>query len=100
MRVRGHQLHAAQAAPGERAQKLDPERPRLAVADGHAEHLTPAVGVDAHGDDDCARADVVLTPGFDVGAAEPDIGPPALDPVAVIWHHRLADPDPDTRHTA
>src|SRR3546814_9054924 len=79
MRVRGHQLHAAQAASGERAQKLDPERFRLTVADGHAEHFAPDVGVDADGDDDRDRDAVVIAPGLDVGGVEPDIGPLALD---------------------
>src|SRR3546814_13172490 len=73
---------------------------RLAVADGHAEHLTPAVGVDAHGDDDCDRDDVVITPGFDVGGVEPDIGPLALDRVAEEGLHPLVDLAAQPRHLA
>ena len=47
VRVRDHQPGAAQAAPREAAQEFDPERLGLAVPDRHAEHLAPAVGVDA-----------------------------------------------------
>jgi len=43
MRIRDHQLDAAQAAPGQRAQKLDPEGLGLGGADRHAQHLAPAV---------------------------------------------------------
>ena len=62
MRVGDDEPGAAQAATRERAQELDPERLGLAVADRHAEHLVPAVGVDADGNDHrglaCARANV------------------------------------------
>ena len=79
MRVRDHQLHAPEAAAGERAQELDPERLGLAVADAHAQHLAPAVGINADGDDDRDRDDVMVSPGLHVGGVEPDIGPVALD---------------------
>ena len=52
VRVRDHQLDPAQAAAGERAQELGPERLGLAVARGHAQHLAAPVRVDGHGDDD------------------------------------------------
>ena len=45
-------LTPAQTTASQAAQKLDPERFGLAVAGGHAEHLAPAVGVDADGDGD------------------------------------------------
>src|SRR5713226_3312930 len=51
----------------------------LAVADRHAEHLAPPVGVDTDGNDDRDRDDVVIAPCLDVGGVEPDIGPLALD---------------------
>jgi hypothetical protein len=46
VRVRDHQLRAAQAATCQAAQELDPEWLGLTVADRHAEHLAPPVGVD------------------------------------------------------
>src|SRR5712671_1207940 len=46
MRVRDHQLCPAQAATRQAAQELDPKGLGLAVADRHAEHLAPPVGVD------------------------------------------------------
>jgi hypothetical protein len=52
MRIRDDELGPAQAATGEAAEELDPERLGLAVPGRHAQHLTPAVGVDANGDDD------------------------------------------------
>src|SRR3954447_13017643 len=55
VRVRDHQLRPAQAAPCQAAQELAPERLGLAVADRHAEHLAPPVGVDPDGDDDRHR---------------------------------------------
>ncbi|CDX20891.1 hypothetical protein MPL3356_340078 [Mesorhizobium plurifarium] len=42
----------AQTAPGELAQELRPDRFGLGGADLHAQHLAPAVTVDAHGDDE------------------------------------------------
>jgi len=67
VRVRDHQLRAAQATTRQAAQKLDPERFGLAVADGHAQHLAPAVGVDADCDDDRNRDDLVVPPNLHVG---------------------------------
>src|SRR5882757_7759223 len=52
------------------------------VADRHAEHLTPPVGVDADGDDDRDRDDVMVAPCFDVSGIQPDIGPLAFDGAA------------------
>ena len=91
MRVRDHQLRPAQAATCQAAQELDPERLGLAVADRHAEHLTPPVGVDADGDDDHDRDDVMVVPCFDVSGIQPDIGPLALDGAAQEGLHPLLD---------
>ena len=91
MRVRDDQLDAAQAAPGEAAQELDPERLGLAVADGHAEHLAPAVGVDADGDDHGDGDDVVVAADLHVGGVEPDIGPIAFDRPVEEGVHALVD---------
>ncbi len=79
MSIGDHQLDAAQAAPGKRTKELDPEGLSLAVADRHAQHLAPAVVVDANSNDDGNRDDAVVATGFDVGGIEPNIGPLALD---------------------
>lgn len=48
----GHdQLHAAQASARQLAQELGPDRLRLGRADLHAQHLAPAIAVDADRDD-------------------------------------------------
>lgn len=60
-------------------QELDPERFGLAVAGGHAEHLAPAIGVDADSDDHGDGDDLVIAAHFDVGGIEPDVGPVAFD---------------------
>ncbi len=78
---------AAQAAPGQAAQEFDPERLGLTVAGRHAEHLAPAVGVDAHGHDHrdrdlttkSSQGDLVVAPGLHVGGIQPDIRPVAFD---------------------
>src|ERR1019366_7462375 len=91
MRVRDHQLHAAQATPRQAAQELHPERLGLTVADGQAEHFAPPVGVDPDGDDYRDRDDVVVAPGFDVGGVEPDVRPFALDRAGQEGLHALVD---------
>jgi hypothetical protein len=57
MGVGDDQLDAAQAAPGELAQEGGPEGLGLRRADLHAQHLAPAVAVDADRDDDGDRDD-------------------------------------------
>ena len=91
MRVGDHQLGAAQAAPGQAAQELDPEGFCLAVACGHAQHFAPAVGVDADGHDHRDGDDLVVTPDFDVGGIEPDIRPIAFDRPVEEGVHTLID---------
>ena len=49
------------------------------MAGGHAEHLAPAAGIDADGDDGGNGDDAVAAPDFDVGGIQPDIGPVALE---------------------
>ena len=51
----------------------------------------PSVGVDANGDDDRDRDDVVVAPCFDVSGIQPDIGPFALDGAAQEGLHPLVD---------
>jgi len=75
MGIGDHKLHAAQAAPRQLAQELRPDRLGFRGADLHAQHLAPAVGIDAHGDDDGDRDDAPATADFQVGRVDPDIGP-------------------------
>ena len=79
MSVGDHQLCAAQPATREGAQELHPEWLGLTVADRHAKHLAPAVGVDADSHDDRDGHDVMVPSSFDVGGIQPDIRPIALD---------------------
>lgn len=46
-----------QTVPRELARKLGPDRPGFRGADLHAQHFTPAVGADRHGDDRRDRDD-------------------------------------------
>ena len=78
MGVRDHQLDAAQAASGECAQKLGPERLGLGGANRHAEHFAPAIAVDGDSDDHRNRDDATVRAGFHVGRIQPKIGPVAL----------------------
>ena len=50
MCVEDHQLHAVEAPALEAAKELGPEGFRLARTDAQADDLTPAVGVDRHGE--------------------------------------------------
>ena len=77
--VGDHQLDAAQAAPRELAQELGPEGLGLRGADIHAQHLAPAVGVDADRDDHRHRDDAAVLARLHVGGVDPQIGPVALD---------------------
>jgi hypothetical protein len=78
MRIRDHQLDAAQPAPGQRTQKLDPEGLGLGGANRHAQHLTPAVAVDGDSDDDRDRNDTAGGADFHISRIQPEIGPIAF----------------------
>jgi len=69
---------------------------RLGGADVHAEHLAPAVGVDAHRHDDRDRDDAAGLADLHVGGVDPQIRPVALDrPVEEGLHpliNLLAEP--------
>ena len=91
MGIGDHQLDAAQAAPGQTAQELGPERLGLAVADRHAQHFAAAIGVDANSDDHRDRDDVVIAAGFDVGGIQPQIRPFAFDRAVQEGLHPLVD---------
>ena len=79
MGIGDDQLDAAQAAPGQLAQELRPEGLGLGGADLHAQHLAPAVAVDADGDDDGDRDDAAVAAHLQVGGVDPEIGPVAFD---------------------
>ena len=91
MGVGDDQLDAAQAAPGQAAQELHPERLGLAMAGGHAEHLAPAVGINADGDNDGGGDDAVVAPDLDVGGVQPDIRPIPLDGAGEEGVYALVD---------
>ena len=91
MGIRDHQLDAAQAAALELAQELDPEGLGLRGADRHAEHLAPAVGVDADRDDHRDRDDAPGLAHLHVGRVDPEIGPVALDRPLEEGPHALVD---------
>jgi len=57
MRIRDHQLHPAQAAAGELAQELGPDRFGFRAADLRPQHLAPTIGVDARRDNGRDRDD-------------------------------------------
>lgn len=57
MGIGDDELDAAQAATGQLAQELRPDRLGLRGADLHAQHLAPAVRIDADSDDDGDRHD-------------------------------------------
>ena len=76
--VGDHQLHAAQAAPGEAAQEPGPEGLGLGRADRHAEDLAPALVVDRDRDGHRDRYDAPGPAHLQIGRIQPEIGPVIL----------------------
>jgi hypothetical protein len=72
------ELHAAQAAAGELAQELHPERLGLRGPDVHAENPAPTVCVDADRDDHRHRDDAPVPADLQIGRVDPEVGPVAL----------------------
>ena len=91
MGVGDHQLHAAQAAPGERAEKLEPKGLRLGGADGHAEHFAPAVAVHAHSDGHRDGHGATSLADLHIGGVEPEIWPITFDGAVEEILHPLVD---------
>src|SRR5262249_42738392 len=83
MGVRDHELDASEAAAGEAAQEVGPERLGFGSADRHAEDLAATVAIDAVGDDHRDRDDPAVATYLHVGRIEPDIGPLAPHPELV-----------------
>lgn len=73
------ELDAAQAAPRQLAQEGGPEGLGFGGADIHAQHLAPAVGIDADRDDDRDRHDAAGPANLQVGGVDPQIRPITLD---------------------
>ncbi len=79
MGIGDDELDAAQAAAGQLAQELRPDRLGLRGADLHAQHLAPAVRVDAQSDNDGDRDDAAAAAHLQVGGVDPQIWPVVLD---------------------
>ena len=69
MAIGDDELDAAEATPGQLSKKLGPDRLGLGRADLHAEHFTPAVGVDADGDDDGDGDNAATAPNLQIVAS-------------------------------
>jgi hypothetical protein len=79
MRIRDDKFHPAQPSSGQLAEELSPDCFGLGRADLHAQHFTPAVGIDADGNDDRDRDDAPAAPDLQVGGVDPEIGPFPFD---------------------
>lgn len=79
MRIRDHQLHAAQAAACELVQECRPEGLGFGRADVHAEHLAATIAVHSNGNDDGDRYDAPALAHLHVGRVDPQIRPVPLD---------------------
>src|SRR5207253_4204066 len=75
MGIRDDELDAAQTAPGELAQEVGPEGLGFRRADRQAQHLAPAIAIDADRDDHRDRDDVAVAARLHIGRIQPDIGP-------------------------
>src|ERR1700760_1625089 len=91
VRVRDHELDAAQTPAGELAQERGPERFGLGRADVHAEHLAPAVAVDADRDDHRNRDDAPILAHLHVSGVDPQIRPVAFDRTGEEGLHLVVD---------
>src|SRR5207302_1380142 len=79
MGIRDDELDAAQTAPGELAQEVGPEGLGFRRADRQAQHLAPAIAIDADRDDHRDRDDVAVAARLHIGRIQPDIGPLAFE---------------------
>jgi hypothetical protein len=75
MGVGDDKFDAPQAAAGQLAQALGPEHLGLGGSDVHANDLTPAVVIDADGDDDGDRDNTASLGYFNITGVQPDAGP-------------------------
>jgi hypothetical protein len=79
MRVRDHQLDAAQPTPRQLAEEVRPKSLGLRCADRQAQHLAPTGTVDANRDDHRYRDDAAVVTHLQVGRIQPHIRPVALE---------------------
>jgi site-specific DNA recombinase len=89
--IGNHQLHPTQAAVGELAQEGGPERFRLRGAGGHAQHLAPAIRVDANSQYHGRGDDPAGLSRLQVGGVDPQVRPFALDRPGEKGVHPLVD---------
>ncbi|KAJ8138817.1 hypothetical protein OY671_007970, partial [Metschnikowia pulcherrima] len=85
---------------GETPQEIGPEHFRFRWTDCHAEHLAPAVAVDADRDGDSDRDDPSSSPHFEIGGIDPDIGPVTLDRSFEERFHTNVDLFAEPAHSA
>ncbi len=88
-----HQLHAAQATVGERAQEVGPERFCFGWTGGDAENFALAVLVHSYRYYHGAADDPPALAHFHVGRVEPEIGPGAFERPGEECIHSLVDFD-------
>src|SRR5262249_24830733 len=86
------QLDAAQAAPGELPEEGYPEGLGFGGTNIHAEHLAPAIVVDADRDDDGDRDDAARMPLLHGGRVDQQIGPMTLGRRVADGLHSLLGP--------
>lgn len=91
MRIADHKLHTAEAAADEVTQELGPEGLGLGGTDRHAQHLAPAVGVNAHCERARDRDDPPALAHLEVGSIDPEVGSFALDRPLQEGVHTLVD---------
>jgi hypothetical protein len=72
--VGDHQLHPGEPSGLQRAEEGGPERPVLAVADVHAQHLAAAITTHAGGHHHGLGDDPPVDPGLAVGRIDKDVG--------------------------
>lgn len=100
MGVGDHELDAAQATARQLAQELGPDRLGHRGADLHAQHLAPAVAVDADRDDDGDGHDAPAAAHLQVGRIDPQVWPVALDGAFEEGLHLAVDLLAQSRHLA
>lgn len=94
------ELHAAQAAIGERAEEVGPERLRLGRPGGDAQHLALAVLVDRDGDYRGTADDPAAVADLQVGGVKPEIRPAPFERPAEEGVHAGVDLGAEPRDLA
>src|SRR5467141_3166384 len=100
MGIRDDELDAPQTAPREFAQEVGPEGLGFRRADRQAQHLAPAIAIDADRDDHRDRDDVAVAARLHIGRIQPDIGPLALERTVEKGHDLAVDLAAQPRYLA